>query len=1056
MNEEPMISSLSVEHLDYLQRAHDTMGDPPAESAWTFAPAACRRLSSIRGVGRFEKQELRERAPRRPDEDVRPPTQDLLSGLHGYKIPIAFLIQRGAPGGVSLSIGTWEPQSEREIRAATLDRRLSLVEASLDSIFATTEVAPCDPDGVRLDEFPLVGLATGTPTAKAPDRFEGAPIDRLIAAMGNTRWAALIVAQPVDDEETIRLRRTVLNEIRTVQSEEKTHAAPSPLAQHYADLLTALLKSLTLGFSIGTWRTAAYLFGDRDSYYRLATLWRAVHSGEKSLPEPLRVRDATKWPPEVKRTLAAWGMPDAGAPPGPGRYRHPFAYQTLLSSQQLASYIDFPLMETAGFSITEVPVFDTEAPSANVAASLSLGNVVSRRKATQATYPVDLASLTKHTLVAGITGSGKTNTIFRLLREATAAEIPFLVLEPAKAEYRSLLEDPAVGNRLRVLTAGDERVSPLRLNPFEVPKDTTVAQHLDLLRSVFAASFGMWTPLPQVLERCLHEIYTDYGWNLATNSNARLGSDDGRALAFPTLSDLVAKVAAVVPRLGYEDRVTSDIAAALITRLDGLRRGGKGRMLDTRRSIPMSDLVVGPTVVELERMGDDDDKAFLMALLLVRLYEHRRAEGDTRLLRHLLVIEEAHRLLSAAPQRGSEEQADPRGKAVETFSQLLSEIRAYGQGVIVADQVPVRLIPDVLKNTGLKIAHRTVAAEDRAALAGAMAMDERQARSLTTLGVFEAATFGGGDDAPILVRVPLSKGLGMPSDEVVEERMSQWRAESGLRDVLGAEPFCEETCEDPTVCDLARRLAAEEALQWSFGRIVLSTIEETDALDRLWEDLLATIRARRPAGIDEPRLLRSLAGHLSDRHAGRRGAQAGWSFAATEQFSTLLRRAMLEKLAGAPSAVEDGPRERFQSLARSLAERDGPPYPACDQICAQSDPPICLYRHAVADVIATGRHRAAWQEAFAQDVATPDAPPAQAFEACQEVAYQVIEFPEADYSEELRQEVDGGARRASLCYAQQMLAADPAIVGPTVRRFTARLVELAGIGTPENHRRAGT
>src|SRR5262249_38262117 len=161
----------------------------------------------------------------------------------------------------------------------------------------------------------------------------------------------------------------------------------------------------------------------------------------------------------------------------------------------------------------------------------------------------------------------------------------------------------------------------------------------------------------------------------------------------------------------------ADIHAALSTRLDSLRRGGKGAMLDVAQSLPVEQMLSRPTVLELEKLGDDNDKALLIALVLIRLTEYRRSCGETLELSHLLVIEEAHRLLASVPVRSSQEVADPRGQAVATFANMLSEIRAYGQGIVVSDQIPVRLAPDVIKNTGLKIAHRLVSEDDRATLA---------------------------------------------------------------------------------------------------------------------------------------------------------------------------------------------------------------------------------------------------------------------------------------------------------------------------------------------------
>ena len=174
----------------------------------------------------------------------------------------------------------------------------------------------------------------------------------------------------------------------------------------------------------------------------------------------------------------------------------------------------------------------------------------------------------------------------------------------------------------------------------------------------------------------------------------------------------------------------------------------------------MASLLGGPAILELERLADESDKAFLMGLLLIRLAEFRRgqqraagpdhAPGDA--FRHVLVIEEAHRLL-ANVDPGSADDNRARAQAVESFSNLLAEIRAYGQGIVVVDQVPTKLAPDVVKNTNLKIAHRIVEEADRRVLAGSMSMSDSQMAALASLARGEAAVFGDGDDAPILVHM---------------------------------------------------------------------------------------------------------------------------------------------------------------------------------------------------------------------------------------------------------------------------------------------------------------
>jgi len=1017
---------LSTAGLDYLQRS----GLSPLPLPMDSPAAASPRVVRVSGVGVLDKAIVPGAG-----EAALGLTAGMLTGLYGHKVPLAFQLHGGA-SGIGLHMGTWTSSDSFAEATARLQRRFDTLTSLLQAAHPAITLGPADG---QVPPLPSAGLALGVPTVHPPDPRDGSlAMDRLIRAMAGGEWAALVLADPVSDGYASEVRASLINEMRVVQAASLSSRAPSPLAEHHTKLLQATLDALTQGQAMGTWRVAVYLSGDRASYHRLAGVWRGTFSGPESLPEPIRV-----WAADEVATLAAgWAMPYAPGPSGAGPYRHPFLYQTLLTSAQLAAYVHLPQLETTGFSVTIVPDFDIVRRPVGQDRSLMVGTVVERARPTTVPYRVDHGDLTRHTFVAGVTGSGKTNTILHLLGQLPA-EVPFLVIEPAKTEYRALLRHPELATQVRVFTAGDERVSPLRLNPFEVPAGTSVAQHLDLLRAVFAAAFGMWTPLPQVLERCLHEVYTDHGWDLTSGENRRLEPGDDPTPSFPNLGDLVAKVGEVVPRLGYEERIAADIEAALITRLDALRRGGKGRMLDVRRSMPMEELLGHPAVLELEPMGDDDDKAFLMALLLVRLVEHRRAQGRAAGLRHVLVVEEAHRLLSAVPRQATEEQGDPRGKAVESFAQLLAEIRAYGQGVVVADQVPVRLAPDVIKNTGLKIAHRTVAADDRQTLAGAMAMNARQAVALTTLGPGQAAVFGDGDDVPILVQVPRGSSADPPSGPEVQVHTTGWRQQARLEDVFDVSPFCRQTCADSRTCDSARHLAEDGAVRAVFDRTVLSTLEEAGGLDRLWEDLAGVVRARRPADVPERQLLRSLAGHLSERLAGHRGAQSAWSYRNTDEFAAKLRAALLERLdeKGATQA-----REAFRAYARALYERTFEPYPACSVICDQANPPLCLYRPWMADLVASRRYHDRWTQADQASAQQPDRNRDETWQACQDAGYAAIEFPEGDWPPgELREAVTAGARRACMCYAQQMLAADERLVPRSGRRILKRIIQAAGL-----------
>ena len=489
-------------------------------------------------------------------------------------------------------------------------------------------------------------------------------------------------------------------------------------------------------------------------------------------------------------------MPDTAESRGPGPYSHPYKYQTILSSSQLAAYIHLPQLETRGFTVKLVPEFDVVPTQVAVDSSICVGNVIDRTRHTDVPYLVPVNSLSGHVFVTGVTGAGKTNTVFHLLREAFTHDVGCLIIEPAKKEYRALLDDPILGKEMRVFTAADESTSPIRLNPFEVLQDAPLSVHLDLLRSVFSSSFGMWVPLPQILEKCMLAIYEDHGWDVLSNQNQRLKTGKWGPNAFPTLTDLVRKIEEIVPTLGFDPEAQGRILASLTSRVNGLRSGGKGRMFDVRESISMDELLRCPTVLELESMGDDDDKAFMIGLLLTRLVEYRRLHGPND-MQHILVVEEAHRLLGNVVRGADQEQSDPKGKAVESFSNLLSEIRAYGQGILIADQVPTRLAPDVIKNTNLKIVHRIVSGDDREVLGRAMAMSDRQVAALSSFQRGQAAVFSGAsDDAPILVQIKPAKIDPVPdilSGQRIRKNIAKMR--KGInRGIFRQTPACEENC----------------------------------------------------------------------------------------------------------------------------------------------------------------------------------------------------------------------------------------------------------------------
>jgi len=189
----------------------------------------------------------------------------------------------------------------------------------------------------------------------------------------------------------------------------------------------------------------------------------------------------------------------------------------------------------------------------------------------------------------------------------------------------------------------------------------------------------------------------------------------------------------------------------------------------------------------------------MMALLLSQLYDYREQEHRLRPaegLRHVAVLEEAHRLLSHPGSGGSSETATPRGKAVESFANMLAEIRAYGQGLLIIDQSPSRLIPDVVRNTSTKLLHRLPAPEARRFVGDAIGLTETQGRMVPSLEVGHAVTHTEEQDKPIWVkmddvkasRAPVSdaelRGRALRAEE--QRATAEWEAASRLASSAGA------------------------------------------------------------------------------------------------------------------------------------------------------------------------------------------------------------------------------------------------------------------------------
>jgi DNA helicase HerA-like ATPase len=503
-----------------------------------------------------------------------------------------------------------------------------------------------------------------------------------------------------------------------------------------AERLRARHRELSRLQETGCWRIRVLVGGVNDAQVQTAaaTLCAAAELDGHAY-------EITPTTTVVASPTTAWSH----ASPSGDDYQAPFTG----GNPVLAALARPPQRELPGIRVVAPRRFDvTPEGTPGARAGLRLGEVLHDGDATGAPLTISRDSLLRHTFVCGATGSGKSMTIRHLLTEASRHGVPWLVVEPAKAEYgRMAARLHHLADQVIVINPSLVNQPAAGLNPLEPAAGFPLQTHADLIRALFIASFEPAEPFPQVIAAALNRCYRDAGWELGPGTP----DDPDRHLPYPTLSDLVRAARHVVDEIDYGPEVTKNVRGFISIRVDSLRSGTTGRFFQGSHPIDFEALLRRHVVLQIEDVGDDADKAFFMGVVLVRLVEHlrqHRAGADE--LAHLTVIEEAHRLMRNPDTGGRSTSVH----AVEMFASMLAEVRAYGEGLIIAEQIPRKIIPDVLKNTAVKVMHRLPAQDDRDAVGATMNLDDQQSESVVSVVPGVAAVFTDGMDRPVLVAVP--------------------------------------------------------------------------------------------------------------------------------------------------------------------------------------------------------------------------------------------------------------------------------------------------------------
>lgn len=404
---------------------------------------------------------------------------------------------------------------------------------------------------------------------------------------------------------------------------------------------------------------------------------------------------------------------------------------------------------------------------------------------------------TKHALIVGMPGFGKTNFCIDLLMQFSKKGIPFLAFEPTKAEYRAMID---VVPDLQVFTPGNSEVSPFVINPFLPPEGITLEKFIPSLFGAFKAAFSMPSPLDVIFYKTIQEAYAEYGWR----SYSKLGDPEVTVFG---MQEFIRVFKNVIKQADYRGETRANIETGGVLRLANLIEQNKG-VFDTIHSIPVADILSSPTVIELNAIDNQEQKALIMSLILVNVCLHiKNNQLNDGKIKNVILIDEAHVLLN--PKSNSNDgSADTQNSTVEYIENMIAEVRSFGTSVIICDQRPSKAGRAIVANTDIKVSFRLTENDEKSIFAKSTGMSDDMQRQLSLALVGEAYAYYHRMLNPQLIKTPdIRKKANIRlniSDFELKERNTYWKSHKHL-----LKPYSECISCKKDICDFRVRSDAD-------------------------------------------------------------------------------------------------------------------------------------------------------------------------------------------------------------------------------------------------------
>ena len=527
--------------------------------------------------------------------------------------------------------------------------------------------------------------------------------------------------------------------------------------KHIEELMKRIdqeLERISMSESTGLWSVASYFFSyDNDfaSAESASTIFKSIMQGEESGVETSAINswiDNSQKMKMLTNSVCHLSHPVFWNNLTVNGENITVENSSLLSSKELAMLLSLPHKSVPGFPVVEHVSLAKEVIRNNeslMKREVSLGCIFDLGKAyTENRVKLDVKSLTQHVFVTGSTGCGKSETIYKLINETKQVGTKFLVIEPAKGEYKNVFGD------VNVFGTNPLIMPLLRINPFSFPTGVHVLEHIDRLTEIFNVCWPMYSAMPAVLKKAMLDAYESCGWDLRLSVNRLSQGED----VYPSFLDLFLSLEKVITESAYSEEVKSNYSGALLTRVESLTNGLNGEIFSVNE---LSNMVLFDEncIIDLSRVGSQETKSLIMGILIMRLSEYRMTGANTpnSALKHLTVLEEAHNILKRVSTEQSQEGSNMAGKSVEMITNAIAEMRTYGEGFVIVDQSPTSVDKAAIKNTNTKIVMRLPDEDDRKVSGKAAGMNDKQIDEIAKLPTGVAVVYQNDWVSPVLCKI---------------------------------------------------------------------------------------------------------------------------------------------------------------------------------------------------------------------------------------------------------------------------------------------------------------